>query len=256
MQARIVPAGNGVRWLLEGMRIFRAAPIGWMVLVLVYFLAMILSLVIPVVGMVLWLLVTPAISLGFMAAGRAASTSGEVAVPMLLEGFRLNPRAQLALGGIYLALVLSVISLTVFMAGQRPAVDTEHLERSVNALGLFAALYSPVMMMFWYAPQLVSWHGAGAAKSLFYSFFAVLLNWRAFLAYGAVVAVFSLGAAGLAATLAGLVLPDSARSPQHLSALSVALAIAIYPILLGSFYASYRDVFAPPEPPPQPTAAA
>ena len=36
MQARIVPASRGARWLAEGWQMFRAAPLGWLALVFVY----------------------------------------------------------------------------------------------------------------------------------------------------------------------------------------------------------------------------
>src|SRR5258708_9276123 len=47
----------------------------------------------------------------------------------------------------------------------------------------------PVMLAFWFAPPLAAWHSTGPAKALFFSFAAAMMNWRAFLAYGAVTAV-------------------------------------------------------------------
>src|SRR5438094_9392625 len=47
---------------------------------------------------------------------------------------------------------------------------------------------TPVLMAFWFATVLAAWNRIGAAQSLFYSFFAVLRNWRAFFVYGAVLA--------------------------------------------------------------------
>ena len=38
MQARIVAAYRGARWLGEGWRLFRAAPLGWLTLVFAYWL--------------------------------------------------------------------------------------------------------------------------------------------------------------------------------------------------------------------------
>ena len=40
-------------------------------------------------------------------------------------------------------------------------------------------------MAFWFAPVLAAWQHMGAAKSLFFSFFAGWRNWRAFIVYGA-----------------------------------------------------------------------
>jgi hypothetical protein len=97
----------------------------------------------------------------------------------------------------------------------------------------------PVLMMFWFAPPLAAWHATAPAKALFFSFFACLMNWRAFLAYGAV-------------TLAvALLLPFAVLSVVALASLQVAALSLVFPLLLvllptlfASFYASYRDVFA------------
>ena len=42
-------------------------------------------------------------------------------------------------------------------------------------------LYIPIQMIFWFAPQLVVWGNLNSIKAMFYSFFAVLLNWKSFL---------------------------------------------------------------------------
>jgi hypothetical protein len=101
-----------------------------------------------------------------------------------------------------------------------------------------------VMMMFWFAPVLAAWHDAGAAKALFYSFFACLLNWRAFLAYGAVTAL-AMVAFPLAAVSALLLLSGGAK--VKLISLVLPLVILLLPTLFASFYASYRDVFGAKE---------
>jgi hypothetical protein len=94
-------------------------------------------------------------------------------------------------------------------------------------------------MLFWFAPQLAAWHGVGAAKALFFSFVACLMNWRALLVYGLatalVTAILAAGALMAAALLSAKVVP---------SVLVLPLAILLLPTLFASFYASYRDVFA------------
>ncbi len=47
MQARIVAASRGVRWLVEGWRLFRAAPLGWLTLIFAYWLLMTMASLIP-----------------------------------------------------------------------------------------------------------------------------------------------------------------------------------------------------------------
>ncbi|MGH8689934.1 MAG: BPSS1780 family membrane protein, partial [Burkholderiales bacterium] len=90
----------------------------------------------------------------------------------------------------------------------------------------------------WFAPPLAAWHATGAPKALFFSFFACLMNWRAFLAYGAITA------------LVALVLPFLVLSILMLASLKAPVMALVFPILLlllptlfASFYVSYRDVF-------------
>jgi len=112
-------------------------------------------------------------------------------------------------------------------------------EDFMTALAAAGALYLPVMLAFWFAPPLAAWHSTGAAKALFFSFAASMMNWRAFLAYGAVMSVVTLLVPFLivsAFALAGALAPPAA-------ALIFPLAIVLLPTLFASFYASYRDVF-------------
>ena len=103
MQARVVQASRGARWLAEGWRLFRAAPLGWLTLVFAYWLLMTLASLVPVAGVALASLLVPAFSVGFMAAARAASRGRALELALLFEGFRHERRSQLALGVAYLA---------------------------------------------------------------------------------------------------------------------------------------------------------
>jgi hypothetical protein len=98
------------------------------------------------------------------------------------------------------------------------------------------------MMMFWFAPPLAAWHSASPFKALFYSFFACLMNWRAFLAYGAATALITL--------IIPFVLVVTLRTllaGVSFAWLAFPLLGVLLPTLFASFYASYRDVFAAPE---------
>jgi hypothetical protein len=99
-------------------------------------------------------------------------------------------------------------------------------------------LYAPVLMMFWFAPPLAAWHGIAPIKALFFSFFACLLNWRPFLAYGAVSALFALA-------LPLLLLFVLMLASFKIAAMSLVfpLLLVLLPTLFASFYASYRDIF-------------
>ena len=248
MQARIVPAASGARWLAEGWMLFRTAPLGWLAIVFAYLLiTQVLSLV-PLAGPAAAAMLVPAFTVGLMGAARAASRGARVELGMLFDAFRGGLRVQLVLGAIYAACLLAV------MAGAVLAVGGDDIETAFGDMrsedgrwqiaSLVAALlvlYAPVMMLFWFAPPLAAWHSAPAAKALFYSFFAFLMNWRAFLAYGAaaalVIAVVPLAALYVFSVFGGTPSRGAANG------MVLCLVLVLMPTLFASFYASYRDVF-------------
>jgi hypothetical protein len=183
-----------------------------------------------------------------MAAARAAASRGPVELAQLFDGFRHHLRSQMVLGVVYLACLVLLLAATALadegalaawmLAGRKPEDEVLQSEEFLTALVTAAALYAPVLMMFWFAPLLAAWHGAGPAKAVFFSFFACLMNWRAFLAYGAVTALLA-----LALPLAVLGVVTFASLKVAPMALVFPLLIVLLPTLFASFYASYRDVF-------------
>lgn len=252
MQARIVRASRGASWLLEGWTLFTAAPLAWLALLLAYWLLMTLVSIVPLVGVAIASIAVPAFSVGFMAAARAASRRARVELTLLFDGFRHALRPQLVLGAVYLACLAAVLgggsladdgALARWMlTGSRPANDVLQSDAFLAALGCTGALYLPVMMIFWFAPPLVAWHSATPVKALFYSFFACLMNWRAFLAYGAAAALVTLVVPFLVAVTLRTML-----SGASFAWLAFPLLAVFLPTLFASFYASYRDVFASSE---------
>jgi hypothetical protein len=250
VQARIVGAAQGVRWLGEGWALFRAAPLGWLALACVYLLGTNVLALIPVVGFVAALMMVPALTVGMMAAARAASRGAQPHVRMLAEGFQAGGRAQLGLGAIYFLLSTAVFGaialadqegkLRSILAGRTPAGELAAAE-ILLPLAVFALAYAPVLMMFWFAPPLAAWHSTGVLKALFFSFVACLMNWRAFLAYGAAVALMMM-AVPLAALLA-LRAFGGADLGVAVASLVFPLLLLMLPTLFASFYVSYRDVF-------------
>jgi len=248
MQARIVQTPQGARWLADGWRLFRAAPLGWLALVFAYWLIMTLVSIVPLVGVAAASVLVPAFSVGFMAAARAVSRGGPLELALLFDGFRHHLRGQIILGVVYFACLGLVLAATALadggalagwmLSGRRPEDEVLQSEQFLAALACAAALYAPVLMMFWFAPPLAAWHSVDAGKALFFSFFACLMNWRAFLAYGAATALIALALP--LAVLSALMLV-SFKAP--VMSLLFPLLIVLLPTLFASFYASYRDIF-------------
>jgi hypothetical protein len=250
VQARIVGAAQGVRWLGEGWTLFRAAPLGWLALACVYLLGTNVLALVPLVGFVAALMMVPALTVGMMAAARAVSRGARPHLRMLAEGFQSGGRAQLGLGVVYFVLSTLVFGATALaddegrlraiLGGRAPAGELV-LADILLPLAVFALSYAPVLMMFWFAPPLAAWHSAGALKALFFSFVACAMNWRAFLAYGAAVALMMM-AVPLAALLA-LRAFGGAELGVAVASLVFPLLLLMLPTLFASFYVSYRDVF-------------
>jgi hypothetical protein len=252
VQARIVGAMRGARWLGEGWRLFRAAPLGWLALVLAYWLFMTVISLVPFIGVAAAGVLVPGMSVGFMAAARAASRGGRLEVGLLFDGLRQGARPQLLLGAVYLASLALVLAATALadggalagwmMTGRRPADEVLQSGDFLAAMAAAGVLYAPVMMMFWFAPTLTAWHSTAPVKALFFSFAACLMNWRAFMAYGAVAALVTLVLPFIALSSLLVLSGGTLRVPAM--ALMFPLLIVLLPTLLASFYASYRDVFA------------
>lgn len=251
IQAQIVPAGHGIGWLAQGFRLFRVAPLAWLLLVFSYWFVMTFVSVLPVVGLAAASILVPPFSVGFMAASRAAEQGGPVGVGLLFDGFRKRVDVQLTLGGIYLLSLVLLLAATALadggalarwmLAGEAPDPAVVRSDTFMLALLVAAGLYVPVMLGFWFAPVLAAWHAISAPKALFFSFFACWMNWRAFLAYGFAAAVLTLVLPVVALSAIALLVQDVGRA--SLMSLVFPFVIVLLPTLFASFYASYRDVF-------------
>ncbi|MGH8704798.1 MAG: BPSS1780 family membrane protein [Burkholderiales bacterium] len=251
MKARVVSFARGARWLAEGWGLFRVAPLVWLGLVFLYWLLMTTLSLLPLVGIGAATVLIPAFSVGFMVASRSCEGSRAPELAQLFAGFRGGAWAQLKLGGVYLAALALLLGATTLaddgalarwmLTGERPDEEALRSDAFLAALLVAAGGYMPVMMMFWFAPVLAAWHGLGAAQALFFSFFASLMNWRAFFGYAAAAAVLTIGIPFL--VLGALLLATGGKLRLGVMALVFPLLIVLLPILFASFYASYRDVF-------------
>jgi len=249
---RIAPARSGWKWLAEGLRLFRASPGRWTLLVVAYWMLIAIVNRIDYLGSFVVAICLPGFSASFMVVCEELQRGRPLHLAMLFAGFRERLPAQIVLGVVYLASLALVIGGSALaddgmlarwlLTGHRPAETDAEGDALLGALALSAALYAPVMAMFWFAPLLAAWHGMAPVKALFYSFFACLMNWRAFLAYGAAVGVvlFLLPSA----LLLVLVLLSGGTLRLQPMALVLPLALIMLPTLFASFFASYRDVFA------------
>ncbi len=262
-----VPAGYGWNWVLTGFALFRKSPAMWAFLTLSYIMLMQLLGMIPVFGWFAATVLIPVFSASFMIASRELDQGRKLRIDLLFSGFKSNLPALLGQGGLYLAGGLAILGLSalvdggmllqLMVLGTKPP-DEAYADGSLAGAAILAGtLYMPVLAAFWFAPALSAWRNLPALQALFYSLFASLRNWRAFVAYGLALALLSLACSAVLFVLALLargLLGNKSQSAFVLVMLPVMLTYV--PTLFASFYASYRDVFPQPEAAPEAPAQA
>ena len=246
---RIVPARSGGKWLARGFALFRKNPSTWLLLVFGYWLTVALLGQLPYLGPALSTILLPAFTMSFMILCATLESGGQARPVLLFAGFRTGLRGLATLGVLYLVSIVLVLAISALadagallewvLTGRGPSTEAIAESGVSRALLLAALAGTPVFLAFWFAPPLVGWDRMGAVQSLFYSFFAGWRNWRAFLVYGAI-----LMAAGVVflAVLA-MVAAITRGSADALRSMLLLFTVFSLPILFGSFYASYRDVF-------------
>lgn len=253
MQVRRVPALAGWRWVTEGFAILASSPMPLIASgIMMIFTLLVLSAP-PVLGQFLPLVVSPALSFGYLQAIRRAQEGKPPAPWTIFSGLRPAPdgpmRSLLVIGLINAtATALAILAtapvdggqwlrmLTSTTAADAPpaaAVDT------VYAAMVFLALYAPLQLALWYAPLFAGLHRTPPFKSLFFSIVAVWRNKAAFLMYFVGWFVVAIGMAVLIQVLAALL-------PAGLRTLILAPAfLLMMAALYCSFWPSYRDAIDP-----------
>lgn len=244
MEARVVAAGRGWQWLLEGYHLFRQSPAMWIALTVALALLWAVSFIIPVLGPLLFNLLSPALFAGLMIGCRALESGKPLEFAHLFAGFRQHAAPLVTVGGVYLVGTVVVVGIVLVIAGgstlpavlSKPAADIEALRaaaRSVMlAFAIGAAVYLPLLMLIWFAPMLIAFGGVAPVAAMMLSFSACIGNTVPFLVYG------------VALLLAMFVLSLPAALGPVGGVLVLALFVASIPVLICSVYASYRDIFA------------
>jgi hypothetical protein len=250
-----LPALTGWLWLKQGFALFRKQPAEMSTLFMGYMFLMLVLGMIPVLGQLLPLMLVPIFSLGFLQACANIEQGKRVFPNLLLTGFRSPARNRLLqLGGLYLLAAIIAITASslidggVFwraMSGQMD-LDTNAVRDSNMSLAMLfaAALYTPAAMAFWYAAPLIAWHQMGVVKAIFYSFFAVYRQGRAFLVYGLAWVAVGILLPVAVSLVTALLFEKAIITIMVLLPLSIVLSVIMY----CSFYPTYTQVFGKPAP--------
>jgi uncharacterized membrane protein len=233
MKYRVVDAGQGWQWIVDGFGVFRKHPLMWIMLTVALVLMWMVSFLIPLLGPLLFNLLSPVLFAGLMIGCKAVDSGEELELPHLFAGFKQNPSALVTIGGIYLIGTIVVLGIFFLAAGgsMLPSVvrqsqgDMQSLAAALRGMVLplmiGSALYLPLLMLIWFAPLLVVFHALKPVEAMKLSFWACASNWLPFLIYGVII----------------LALWFLASIPLFLG------LVVLLPVLICSIYASYKDIF-------------
>lgn len=243
---RRVPAGHGWLWIVHGWRLFTRKPLSSILFALIVWGATLAGGVHPLLAVAAAMLL-PGLLAGWALACGAAERGESVPVSLLFEGLRRRFAELAALGGFNLAANVLVLVIVVGVGGEpvremlsspgsmNDASLAEAQGRLLQALFLGLLVAIPVSMAVWFSPLGVLLGGLTPGKALLASLAGMARNWPAFTVYGLVWALV-----GLALFRAALL----ALPPM--GALGAAIWVAM-PVFVPSVYASYRDIFDPPQ---------
>ena len=226
---RTVAAGNAVKWLVAGWGLFRPQPFIWILLTIVFGLILIGLSVIPFVGQLALVLVGPVFLGGLMIGCRKVERGEELELADLFAGFRRNTGSLITIALFGFALLVAVLIMVMLLTGASALFanfsggDPAMLMTSGTLLIflLIMALTIPINMALWFAPALVLFQDLPPTAAIVQSFRACLKNVIPFLLYGVLLFLLAF-VASIPLGLGWLVLG---------------------PVVIGSIYAAYRDIF-------------
>jgi len=224
---RVVPAGNGWQWIVDGFDLFKLNPGVWILnLVILLAISFVLAFI-PLIGALASNLLYPVFVGGLMLGCQALRNNEPLEVAHLFAGFRDKAGPLIILAVLYIVAAIAIVIVVGAVFGISMVAVLGRGANSINvgALLLMAlvilALFVPLLMAIWFAPALVVFHDLQPVDAMKQSFSGCLKNIVPFLVYGIVGFVF-----GIIATIPFL------------------LGWLIWgPTIVGSVYAGYRDIF-------------
>jgi hypothetical protein len=255
MQVRTLPAKAGWAWLREGLALYRRQAFAFTALVILYSMALMLIANLPLVGLPLAALLVPFGTIGITAAGRDAQRNVMPLPSLLIDGFKGPQRSALVrLGIVHSALVVVLVLLTSLFARDEISnwkmiegqVDAASVAGNVpwDAIVVAAIIYTPILMLTWFSPQLVAWHRMPVGKALFYSLFACWRNRWPFLVLALALVALVIAVSWVTSTILSLL----GVSPQVGSMFLAPIALLLTCVAYSTQYPIYRTVLEPPKP--------
>lgn len=252
-EPRALSAGAGLSWLADSWALVKSNLVVWVLITLALFAIQFVRIV-PVVGDIVSSLIGPVLTGGILMGVRAITAGDTLRFEHLFAGFKENFVPLLGLGALTLGIfILFVIIIGGAFVGMNMDLMQGELSRPEDLLsgvntGLIAVgviLLLLVMMLFWFATQLVALNNVPVFQALSMSFKACLRNPLALIVYSLLVLLLLLLILGVISLLLGLLVYSLLVLPL--------LILGVIPLLLGllvvvpwifaSMYVSYRQIF-------------
>ena len=227
-----VPSGHGWTWIAGAWKLFKRQPGTWVAVAIIAIVVFIAYYFMRAFGNILGILLTPVFTAGVVIGAKALDEGRKLEIAHLFAGFTNRFGALIAVGAIYLALLLAIVVVSArvtgvsvsVMLGASPDLASATIGEIISillawliALGLMV----PVFMAVWFAPPLAVFNELGAFDALKASFVGCLKNIVPFLIYGLILLGFAV-LASIPLCLGWLVLG---------------------PVIGASIYTSYRDIY-------------
>ncbi len=234
MEPQRLEANQGWQWIKRGYALFMQAPLLWIVLLAICFVAAAGVSVVPVVGEPLVSLLMPVVIIGLMVGCRSLEQGDELELAHLFSGFQQHTSHLITLGGIALVgqylifgamMMLGGATLVGIMMSSQAPGDPEIIREAIAGAGasvlLGIALFSLLLMSMQFAPMLVFFRNVAPVAAMKLSLRAFTHNIGPMFVYG----------------MSFLLLAILASMPMMLGWL------VLMPIVFTSLYASFCDIF-------------
>ena len=219
--------------------------------------------VIPLVGQLAMMLITPLLTAGAIAAFAQVASGRRPAPTMLFAAWgRPDLRKRLLALGVFgvLGSLLALLVLSSWFSGQMTAEQIQAAQQTPEAMAemlegislgplplVAAGIMAVVMAALYFAIPLVMFHDIGTAAALATSLRAVIANWSGFLAFGLVLIamIVALGFVfGVVMLTLGLAMGSAGQMIGQVLFMLAAMLIQV--LLAGSQWVAFRAVFGSP----------
>lgn len=237
--SRSRPVGHGWRWISQAWSLFAPAWGSWILAALLFIVIVSVVQVIPMIGMLASMLLSPLLTAGILAMAHRAHEGGGVEIADLFVAFRERTGPLLGLAALnlgvsvllFVVILVPVLLSTDFTAlaqmnpEDQAAVESVMADMGTGAvLGLLImlALFIPWLAAYWFAIPLVFFGNYRIGEALKSSLIACLRNILPMLWFSIIVLALSLVAA----------------IPFFLG------LIVLIPVMMITHYSMFRDIFS------------